>query len=83
MTIQTIAIGGDHGTDFDIQAVRSIGFRATDMVEAILLNGERYGDKQGKETLVLDLQQDEYISRLVVHEGYHKKRKRTGSTGSR
>ncbi|WP_095590670.1 jacalin-like lectin [Actibacterium ureilyticum] len=75
MTIQTIAIGGDHGTDFDIQAVRSIGFRASNMVEAVLLNGSRHGDKQGSESLVLDLQQDEYINKLVVHEGYHKKRK--------
>ncbi|MEL6102647.1 MAG: hypothetical protein AAFY74_04790 [Pseudomonadota bacterium] len=81
MTIQTIAIGGDHGDDFDIQAIHSIGFRATDMVEAILLNGERYGDLQGKETLVLDMQQDEYINRLVVYESYDSKKKETRIRG--
>lgn len=75
MTIQTIAVGGDHGTDFAIQAVRSIGFYATDMVEAILLNGERYGDIQGKESVVYDLQPDEYINKLVIYEGYHSKKK--------
>lgn len=67
MSIQTQAIGGDHGIDFDIQAVHSIGFRASDMVESVLLNGGEYGDKQGKETLVLDFQQDEYIRKLVVY----------------
>lgn len=72
MSIQTKAIGGDHGTDFDIQAVHSIGFRTTDMVEAILLNGTEYGDRQGKETLVLDFQQDEYIRKLVVYEVHAK-----------
>lgn len=75
MTIQTIAIGGDHGTDFDIQAVRSIGFYASDMVKAILLNGNRYGDIQGKESVVLELQPDEYINKLVVYEGYSSKKK--------
>ena len=68
MSIQTLAIGGDHGTDFDIQAVHSIGFRASDMIEAILLNGTKHGDTQGKETLVLEFQQDEYIVKLVVYE---------------
>jgi len=68
MSIQTKAIGGDHGTDFDIQAIHSIGFRASDMVESILLNGTEYGEKQGKETLVLDFQQDEYIKKLAVYE---------------
>ena len=68
MSIQTLAIGGDHGTDFDIQAVHSIGFRESDMVEAILLNGTKHGDTQGKETLVLEFQQDEYIVKLVVYE---------------
>lgn len=72
MSIQTKAIGGDHGTDFDIQAVQSIGFRASDMVESVLLNGAEYGDKQGKETLILDFQQDEYIRKLVIYEVHNK-----------
>lgn len=72
MSIQTRAIGGDHGADFDIQAVHSIGFRTSDMVESVLLNGAEYGDKRGKETLVLDFQQDEYIHKLVVYEVYNK-----------
>lgn len=73
MTIQTISIGGDHGQDVDIQAIHSIGFRATDRVESILLNGQEYGDKQGKESLVFDFQQDEYIRKLVVYEVHEKK----------
>jgi len=75
MSIQTTTLGGTHGTDFDIQAIHSIGFRATDMVEAIVLNGERHGDNQGRETDVLDMQQDEYIETLIVYESYDKKRK--------
>ena len=56
MSIRTTTLGGTHGTDFDIQTVRSIGFRATDMIEAVLLNGVRHGDNQGRETDVLELQ---------------------------
>lgn len=74
MTIQTIAIGGSHGADFDIETVRTIGFRTTDVVEAILLNGQRYGDDQGKETETLELQPDEYITKLVIHESNDKKK---------
>jgi hypothetical protein len=66
MTVRNIAIGGNHGEDFDIEVVRSIGFRHTNNVEAIILNGTRHGDNQGKETETLELQPEEYISRLAV-----------------
>ncbi|MEL6450600.1 MAG: jacalin-like lectin [Pseudomonadota bacterium] len=74
MSIRTTTLGGTHGTDFDIQTVRSIGFRATDMIEAVLLNGVRHGDNQGRETDVLELQQDEYINELVVYESHDTKK---------
>ena len=72
MSIETIAYGGDHGTDFDIQAIHSIGFRETPnkAVEAVLLNGTRFGDVQGPETVVLELQQDEYLTKLVMYQGH-------------
>ncbi|MEM1299176.1 MAG: jacalin-like lectin [Pseudomonadota bacterium] len=66
MTIRNIAIGHNHGTNFDIEVVRSIGFRFTSRVEAILLNGTRHGDNQGHETETLEMQPEEYISRLEV-----------------
>ncbi|WP_424933603.1 jacalin-like lectin [Amaricoccus macauensis] len=72
MTIKTIAIGGSHGADFGIEPVRSIGFRETVNVEAILLNGVRHGDNQGDETETLEFQNDEYIEELVIHEGQSK-----------
>ena len=66
MTIRNIAIGHNHGEDFDIEVVRSIGFRSTSRVEAILLNGTRHGDNQGDETETLEMQPDEYISGIEV-----------------
>ena len=81
MTIQTVAIGGDHGEDFDIVGIGSIVFRATDMVEAVRINGTHHGDVQGKETVVLNLQKDEYINHLVVYESYDKKKKETRIRG--
>ncbi|WP_138472906.1 hypothetical protein [Poseidonocella sp. HB161398] len=74
MTIKNVAIGGNHGTDFDIETVRTIGFRTTNMVEAILLNGVRHGDDQGRETETLELQQDEYICRLVIYNSHDRKK---------
>ncbi|KIC50065.1 jacalin-like lectin [Tateyamaria sp. ANG-S1] len=74
MSIQTVAIGGDHGEDFDIEHINSIGFRASDMVEGVRINGTYHGDVQGKETVVLNLQQDEYINELVVYESHDKKK---------
>lgn len=81
MTIQTTAIGGDHGTDFDIVRVESIGFRASDMVEGVRINGTYHGDVQGKETVVLNFQRDEYINHIVIFDSYDKKKKETRVRG--
>ncbi|MGD1883509.1 MAG: jacalin-like lectin [Paracoccaceae bacterium] len=75
MSIQTIAIGGNNGADFDIQAVHSIGFNANRRIEAVLLNDTRHGDKQGVESMVLELHPEEYINRMVIHDGEHKEKK--------
>ncbi|APX13502.1 jacalin-like lectin [Tateyamaria omphalii] len=74
MTIQTVAIGGDHGEDFGIEHINSIGFRGDDMVEGVRINGTYYGDVQGDETDVLNFQQDEYINHLVVYESHDDKK---------
>jgi hypothetical protein len=66
MSIQTIAIGGDGGSNFDIEFITDIGFRSGERVDAILLNGSRHGGKGGKEGLVLNLQTDEYIDNMKI-----------------
>ncbi len=66
MSIQTIAIGGDGGSNFDIEFISDIGFRSGERVDAILLNGTRRGGKGGSEGVVLNLQADEYINQMKI-----------------
>lgn len=72
MSIVTTPIGGDGGKSFEIQAVRTIGFRSGNRVDALVLNGSRKGGKGGSESQVLELQGDEYIEHMEIWDKKHK-----------
>lgn len=74
MSIVTKPIGGDGGKSFAIEAVRTIGFRSGNRVDAILLNGSRKGGGGGRESQVLELQGDEYIEHMEIWSKKHKNR---------
>lgn len=69
MSIETLAFGGNGGSSFDEQFVRSIGFSAGGLVDAIVLNGERFGGSGGSEGRVLEFGPDEYIKELTIMTG--------------
>jgi hypothetical protein len=69
MPIETRSFGGNGPVVFPIQAVKSIGFRAGRYVDALLLNGARYGGRGGTESVVLDFRSDEYIRRIAIRHG--------------
>lgn len=66
MSIVTKPVGGNGGKPFAIEAVRTIGFRSGKRVDALLLNGSRKGGKGGSESVVLELQGDEYIDHMEI-----------------
>ena len=72
MSIVTKPIGGDGGKSFEIEAVRTIGFRSGNRVDAIILNGSRKGGGGGSESKVLELQGDEYIEHMEIWVKKHK-----------
>ncbi|MEM9798561.1 MAG: jacalin-like lectin [Pseudomonadota bacterium] len=76
MSIVTKPIGGDGGKSFGIQAVRTIGFRSGNRVDALVLNGSRKGGNGGRESKVLELQGDEYIEHMEIWDNTHKGRSR-------
>ena len=76
MSIVTKPIGGDGGKSFDVEAIRTIGFRAGNRVDAILLNGSRKGGGGGSESEVLELQGDECISHMDIWVKKHKRSRR-------
>lgn len=69
MVIETIALGGEGGRRFDEAAVGSISVRSNSRIDALILNGERFGGLGGKEVRGLDLCGDEYINELLVRHG--------------
>ena len=74
MSIVTKPIGGDGGKSFEIEAVRTIGFRSGNRVDALILNGKRNGGGGGRESKVLEMQGDEYIDHMEIWSGRHKNR---------
>ena len=74
MSIVTKPIGGDGGKSFEIAAVRTIGFRSGNRVDALVLNGSRKGGGGGRESQVLELQGDEYIEHMEIWANKHKNR---------
>jgi hypothetical protein len=66
MSIETRAFGGNGGDPFDIEAVKSLGFRSWARIDALLLNDSRYGGTGGRESTTLDFHPDEYIDHMVI-----------------
>ena len=69
MVIETIVLGGEGGRRFDDAAVGSIGVRSNSRIDALILNGERFGGLGGREVRALDLCHDEYVSELLIRHG--------------
>ncbi len=69
MSIETLAFGGNGGNSFDEQFVRSIGFSAGGLVDAIVLNGQRFGGSGGSEGRILEFGPEEYINELTIMTG--------------
>ena len=63
---ETKSYGGSGGGYFAPQPVRSIAIRAGRLVDAIVINGVRYGGGGGSQTHTLVLKPCEYISEVTV-----------------
>lgn len=66
MSIEIIPIGGDGGSDFPIEAVKSIALRSGERIDALIINGQQHGRNGGRESVTLELQADEYINKITV-----------------
>ena len=63
---KTVTFGGSGGGYFAPQPVRSIAIRAGRLVDAVVINGVRYGGGGGSQTHTLTLGHYEYISEVTV-----------------
>ncbi len=61
--------GSNEGTPFSLQPVKSLRLRTGRYIDAIVLNGARYGGTGGGETDVIHFDNDEYISEVVIRSG--------------
>lgn len=69
MSIVTKPFGRDGGREFDIEAVKSLGFRSGGRIDALLLNGIRHGGNGGKEGTTREFQPDEFIESITIRHG--------------
>ncbi|WP_088892113.1 jacalin-like lectin [Leptolyngbya ohadii] len=61
----------DGGSPFPIQPIKTLGVQTGDAVDALILNGRRYGGRGGRETEQLELGRDEYINKIVVRSDWN------------
>jgi hypothetical protein len=66
MAIETQLLGGNGGSPFDIEAVKSLAVRSGARIDALILNGSRHGGTGGTEKPGLEFLPDEYIDRMVI-----------------
>lgn len=69
MSILTQPFGREGGREFDIEAVKSLGFRSGGRIDALLLNGTRHGGNGGKEGTTLEFQPNEFIESITIRHG--------------
>ena len=65
--LKTLEYGSSKGPAFDKQYPRSIGFRCGSVIDAIILNGNRYGGDGGVSTEIVTLPDSDYWSDFEVH----------------
>lgn len=61
--------GGNGGKEFELTEVSSLGLRSGDLVDAIIINGIRYGGTGGRATPEYTLAEDDYINHIDVRYG--------------
>jgi hypothetical protein len=83
MSIVTEAFGGNGGTLFEIEAVKSLGVRSHARIDALLLNGSRRGGAGGTEREILEFHPDEYINYLAIKSGARVDRLEIGTNKGR
>jgi len=67
--LQCQNFGGEGGNDFAPKKIDSLAIRHGNKVDAIIINGHRYGGDGGKQTQTLTFGEDEYIEKMVVRHG--------------
>ncbi len=60
------SFGGNGGTEFPLEAVKSIAIRHGVNVDAIVVNGTKHGGSGGTATKTLELAAGEYINKIEV-----------------
>ena len=67
--IQIMPFGGDGGGAFPMSTINQIGLRTANLVRQIRINGTPHGKEEGTDRGSLVLGEDEYISKVEVHNG--------------
>lgn len=67
--LQSQKFGGEGGDHFALLEIKSIAIRHGNKVDALIINGIRYGGTGGDQTQTLTLGEDEYINKMVVRHG--------------
>jgi hypothetical protein len=63
------SFGGQGGNPFVPRGIRTIAIRSGERIDAIIINGERFGGNGGKLSDTLTLAENEYISKVTVKSG--------------
>jgi len=77
MAFRTDHFGGGNpfnnnpGSPFPVQSARSLGLRSGNAIDALILNGQRFGGTGGTITSELELSPDEYIDDVVIRSDHH------------
>lgn len=66
---QTFTYGGNGGGEFGPRSPDKVGIRTGAMVDAIIINGERFGGMGGGNPTIVDLGPDDYWSEFHVRSG--------------
>ena len=72
LNIQSLAtkqFGGSGGNLFTQRGIKTIAIRHGRLVDAIIINNEKFGGPGGIQTDTLTLDEDEYINRIDIRHG--------------
>lgn len=61
--------GGDGGSTFDTDYIKSLALRTGKVVDAIIINGNKHGGDGGSISTTLIFDSDEYISSITIRSG--------------
>lgn len=67
--LETREFGGQGGDEFKPRGIHSLAMRFGSAVDALIINGDQFGEDGGELSSTITLEQDEYLSKIVLRAG--------------